>query len=123
MSRVRSVNTTPELKVRSMIHSLGYRFRLHYKKLPGKPDLAFPIRKKAIFVHGCFWHGHENCPKGRLPKSNLEIWELKIANNKARDQLAQSKIGELGWSTLAIWQCELKNVELVQRKIVDFLER
>lgn len=121
MSRIRGKNTSPEMKVRSLLHRLGYRYRLHYDKLPGKPDLAFPTRKKVIFVHGCFWHGHEGCSKGRLPKSNLEYWEPKIARNKERDEENTEKIKSGGWRVLTVWQCELKNVEFLQGRLVDFL--
>lgn len=122
MSRIRGKNTSPEMKVRSLVFRLGYRYRLHYEKLPSKPDLAFPIRKKVIFVHGCFWHGHEGCAKGRLPKSNLEFWQPKIAKNKARDLKSYSEIVSRGWQILTIWQCELKNTELLEKRIVEFLE-
>lgn len=121
MQSVKSVNTTPELAVRSLVHRLGYRFRLHYKKLPGKPDLAFPARNKVIFVHGCFWHGHENCAKGKLPKSNLEFWQPKILRNKERDAQRTKEIKSLGWKVLTVWQCELKKVKALQGKIVKFL--
>lgn len=122
MSRIRSKNTSPEMKIRSLVHRLGYRYRLHYEKLPGKPDMAFPVRKKVIFVNGCFWHGHEGCSKGKLPKSNLEFWEPKIAKNKKRDDETAEKITSSGWKMLTIWQCELKNKEYLEKRIVDFLE-
>jgi DNA mismatch endonuclease, patch repair protein len=121
MSRIRSKNTKPEMIVRSLIHRLGYRYRLHYEKLPGKPDLAFASRKKVIFVNGCFWHGHEKCPKGKLPKSNLDFWEPKIAKNKKRDEVKKNKIEDLGWRVLTIWQCEIKNLENIENKILNFL--
>jgi DNA mismatch endonuclease, patch repair protein len=121
MSRVRSTNTTPELIIRSLVHRLGYRFRLHDKKLPGRPDLAFPGRKKVLFVHGCFWHGHENCPKGKLPKSNLSVWRPKISKNRERDTRIAIEIAEKGWKSLTIWQCELKDIESVRKRIVQFL--
>jgi DNA mismatch endonuclease, patch repair protein len=123
MSRVRSTNTTPELKVRSLIHRLGYRFRLHDKKLPGKPDLAFPGRKKVIFVHGCFWHGHLGCTKGRLPKSNLATWRPKIARNRQRDEEQIKAIRALGWDALIVWQCELKDIEELISRITEFMGR
>lgn len=123
MSRIRSKNTSPEMKVRSLVYRLGYRYRLHYEKLPGKPDLAFQTRKKVIFVHGCFWHGHENCSKGKLPKSNLEFWEPKIARNKERDSENTREINLRGWQILPIWQCELKNIPILEAKIIRFLER
>jgi DNA mismatch endonuclease, patch repair protein len=122
MSRVRSTNTSTELVVRSLVHRLGYRFRLHYKKLPGKPDLAFPARRKVIFVHGCFWHGHEGCSKGKLPKSNLDTWDLKISTNRSRDKAQIGAVINLGWQTLVIWQCELKDTEQLKAKILHFLK-
>jgi len=121
MSRIRGKNTTPELIVRKLVYSMGYRYRLHYAKLPGKPDLVFPGRKKVIFVHGCFWHGHEGCPKGKLPKTKLDYWGPKLEENKQRDISKQDKLKELGWQILIIWQCELKNPEKLKSNIHDFL--
>jgi len=121
MKEVRSKNTSTELAVRKLIYSLGYRYRLHYKELPGKPDLTFIGRKKAIFIHGCFWHAHE-CPKGRPPKSNLAYWLPKLERNKARDIENINSLSSLGWKTLTIWQCEIKNEESLRKKILHFLE-
>ncbi len=120
MSRVKGRNTTPEVAVRSMIHRMGYRFRLHRADLPGKPDIVFGPRKKIVFVHGCFWHGHR-CGKGRLPKSNRRFWRNKIVTNRARDRRHIGDLGRLGWKVLVIWQCELKDPLAVRRRIVDFL--
>ncbi|MDH3032097.1 very short patch repair endonuclease [Methylobacterium fujisawaense] len=120
MQSVGQKNTKPELAVRKIAHALGYRFRLHRKDLPGRPDLVFPGRKKVVFVHGCFWHGH-GCPKGRLPKSRPEFWVPKIEGNKERDHRAEAKLAELGWETLTVWQCEAKNVEAVTAQLVEFL--
>jgi len=120
MSRIGSKNTTPELIVRSLVHRLGFRFRLHYKRLPGKPDLAFPGRKKVIFVHGCFWHGHEGCTKGRLPRSNLREWQTKIFKNRVRDKENLLQLKEDGWDALVIWQCELKDIETLIKRILIF---
>ena len=122
MSRIGSKDTTPEIRVRSLLHGLGYRYRLHYKRLPGKPDVAFPARKKVIFVHGCFWHGHKNCSKGRLPKSNLPVWEAKIRRNRERDNETMKALRRLGWKPLTIWQCELKNNDRLLKKVGRFLE-
>lgn len=121
MSRIGSKNTTPELAIRSLTHRLGYRFRLHYGKLPGKPDLAFPGKRKVIFVHGCFWHGHRGCSKGRLPKSNLNVWGPKIKKNRLRDRKNVEAIKSLGWDCLIVWQCELKETSLLVSKIDRFL--
>lgn len=120
MSRVGGRNTTPELLVRRMLHALGYRFRLHAKELPGRPDIVLRPRKLAIFVHGCFWHAHR-CPKGRLPKSNADYWTEKRLANKARDWRNVRQLRALGWRILVIWQCELKDELAVRRRIVDFL--
>jgi DNA mismatch endonuclease, patch repair protein len=122
MSRIRGKNTVPELKVRSLIHGLGYRFRLHSKTLPGKPDLVFPGRKKIIFVHGCFWHSHSGCPKGKPPKSNLDFWLNKLEANKRRDAQARRSLRSQGWQVLTVWQCQLKHMELLADRIVAFLE-
>src|SRR5687768_10946403 len=98
MQSVRQKDTAPEMRIRRALHARGYRFRLHSKELPGRPDIAFPARKKAVFVHGCFWHGH-GCPKGRLPSSRSEYWVPKAR--------AISALEALGWRTLTVWQCEL----------------
>lgn len=120
MSRVRGRNTTPERFVRRMLHALGYRFRLHAKELPGRPDIVLRPRKAAIFVHGCFWHAHR-CPKGRLPKSNADYWAEKRLANRARDRRNARQLRALGWRILVIWQCELKDELAARRRIVDFL--
>jgi DNA mismatch endonuclease, patch repair protein len=120
MSRVKSRDTMPERIVRSMLHAMGYRYRLQRKDLPGKPDIVFGPRKKAVFIHGCFWHGHR-CPKGRPPKSNEKFWRAKIETNRARDRRSIRKLKALGWEVLTIWQCELKGPLAVRKRIVDFL--
>jgi DNA mismatch endonuclease, patch repair protein len=121
MSRVKSRDTTPERAVRSMLHAMGYRFRLCRKDLPGKPDIVFGPRKKVVFIHGCFWHGHR-CRKGRLPKSNDAFWRNKIETNRARDKSSARKLRALGWEVLTIWQCQLRNPLAVRKRIVDFLD-
>lgn len=122
MSLVKSKNTKPEMFVRKLVHSMGYRYRLHDKKLPGRPDLVFSSRKKVIFVHGCFWHRHENCKLARLPKSRLEFWKPKLEANKERDQIVQESLRELGWQILVIWECQLRDIEILREKIIAFLE-
>ena len=122
MSRVRGKDTAPEMIVRKLVHSLGYRYRLHGQKLPGKPDLVFGPRKKVIFVHGCFWHGHEGCRKARLPKSRLEYWGPKIEENKQRDRKNLEELRTSGWSCLVLWQCELKDRKQLEERIVSFLD-
>jgi DNA mismatch endonuclease, patch repair protein len=121
MQAVKSKDTAPELLVRSLAHRMGYRFRLHRKDLPGKPDLVFPGRRKAIFVHGCFWHGHD-CPRGaRVPKSNREYWTKKIARNQERDQAARTALTGLGWKVTVLWECELSNATGIRHRLRKFL--
>lgn len=115
MRAVKSRDTGPEMIVRRAAHALGYRFRLHRKDLPGSPDIVFPARKKAIFVHGCFWHGHDCARGARQPKANAEYWTAKIARNKARDERVVDELAALGWETLTIWECELKTQGLSGR--------
>ena len=125
MSRVRNKDTKPELIIRKLVWSLGYRYRLHYKKLPGRPDLVFPSRKKAIFIHGCFWHQHaEGCRQYRMPRSKLDFWLPKLEGNKKRDALNQESLREMGWDYLVIWECQLKDrdKQLLESRVVDFLE-
>ncbi|MBA3939801.1 MAG: very short patch repair endonuclease [Sphingopyxis sp.] len=120
MARVRAKNTKPEIEVRSLLHKLGYRFRLHRKELPGKPDIVFKRRRKAIFVHGCFWHGH-GCRIGKLPKSNIQFWQDKIERNRARDAENRSELEKLGWSVDEVWQCELKDNQALTDRLQKFL--
>lgn len=122
MRLIRAKDTKPELAVRSALFALGYRYRLHYAKLPGKPDLAFPSRRKAIFIHGCFWHRHAGCKKTRLPKSRLEYWEAKFAANVTRDSKNQAALLALGWRFMVVWECELHDLERLTRRIVRFLD-
>jgi DNA mismatch endonuclease, patch repair protein len=121
MKQVKSKNTQPEIIVRSLLHRLGYRFRLHRKDLPGTPDIVFPSRHLAIFVHGCFWHGH-GCRIGQLPKSRLDYWEPKIAANKERDKRKKTDIIEKGWRVVVVWQCELADIETLTAKLRSFLD-
>ena len=121
MQAVKGKNTLPELVVRSLLHRLGFRFRLHRKDLPGTPDIVFPSRKVAIFVHGCFWHGH-GCRIGQPPKSRLDYWTPKIAANRVRDDRKQTALAAAGWRSLVVWQCELKDTEALARKLGMFLD-
>jgi len=107
MRAVKSGDTAPEMLVRSLAHRMGYRFRLHRKDLPGKPDLVFPRLRKAIFVHGCFWHGHDCARGARVPKANRDYWIRKIARNRERDMKHLEELSEAGWKSLVIWECEL----------------
>jgi DNA mismatch endonuclease (patch repair protein) len=122
MRAIRSRDTLPEIAVRSLVHKLGYRFRLHRQDLPGKPDLAFPARCKVIFVHGCFWHSHA-CKTGLIPKSNRDFWLPKLRRNKARDKENIDALKQLGWDALVIWQCELKDSRAVGIRVRRFLGR
>ena len=121
MSRIRSVDTEPERVVRRMLFGLGYRFRLHRRDLPGTPDIVFVSKRKAIFVHGCFWHGHARCARATPPSSNVRFWAEKIAKNKSRDQAAVSALKHIGWRVCVIWQCELRRSGVVQGKLRRFL--
>ncbi len=121
MRQIRSKGTKPELYVRSTVHKMGYRFRLHYKALPGSPDLTFPGRHKVIFVHGCFWHRHD-CAVGRkTPRCNQDYWEPKFRRNVARDALNQAGLRQLGWSSLVIWECEIGDDDILRQRIRQFL--
>ena len=120
MASVGTRNTGPEVALRKLLHRRGYRYRVNYQKLPGSPDLAFSSRRKAIFVHGCFWHGH-GCRWGRLPKSRVEYWEAKIIGNRTRDRRVTREIKKVGWQTLIVWQCELRTPSEALRKAVRFL--
>lgn len=116
MSRVGSKNTRPELAVRSFLHRRGFRYSLHSKNLPGKPDIVLRKYKTAIFVHGCFWHGHDdpNCKLARTPKSRVEFWTKKVRNNKERDEKAAIALKNLGWNVVIVWECELKNSRFLE---------
>ena len=120
MQAVRSKNTAPELLIRSITHRLGFRFRLHRKDLPGTPDIVFPSRKKVIFVHGCFWHGHD-CPRGALPSSNRDFWQSKITKNRTRDSHSEEQLEKEGWRVLTVWECETKDQEVLEERITRFL--
>ena len=122
MSRVRNKDTRPELFVRRLIHKAGFRYRLHVSKLPGRPDLVFPGRKKVVFVHGCFWHSHSGCQNARVPKSRADFWMSKLESNKERDERNMHALMDEGWDVLVIWECELRDPELLNR-IKDFLEQ
>jgi DNA mismatch endonuclease (patch repair protein) len=121
MARVRSKNTRPELRVRKLVFALGYRYRLHDRKLPGSPDLVFKLRKKVIFVHGCFWHRHARCALARLPKSRVDFWIPKLEGNKLRDQRNKRALARQGWKVLTIWECQLGDLERVSNRIGRFL--
>ncbi len=109
MSRIRGKDTKPEIVLRSLMHRAGFRYRLHDKKLPGKPDLVLPKHKTAIFVNGCYWHRHEGCPKATTPKTNTAFWTKKFEETVERDARKSSELIESGWHVVTVWECELEN--------------
>lgn len=121
MSRIKNRDTKPEMRVRSITHGMGYRYRLHRKDLPGRPDLVFPSRKKVIFVHGCFFHMHD-CRYGQVvPKTNAEFWAKKRRSNVERDARNITELKGGGWQVFTVWECETRNPELLPEKIAEFL--
>src|ERR1700733_10177497 len=125
MALIRGKDTKPELLVRRIAHSCGYRYRLHVARLPGMPDLVFPSRRKIIFIHGCFWHRHpaSGCPLARLPKSKLGFWVPKLAENRRRDLRNIAKLRREQWNVSILWECQLKDPAHIERRIRRFLER
>lgn len=121
MSAVRRNNTTPEMIVRRLLHSLGYRYRLHRKDLPGRPDVVFPGRKKVIFVHGCFWHRHPGCSKASSPKTRVEFWQDKFEQNIKRDERVEQALGNMGWKTLTVWECETHDEATLSKTLCGFM--
>ena len=124
MGRIRGRDTKPEMIVRRLVYKLGYRYRLHRKDLPGKPDIVLGKLRKVIFIHGCFWHRHSdpNCRLARLPKTRLEFWGPKLAANAERDARHEEALKQLGWDVMVVWECELWNSEQVENKLRQFLE-
>ena len=122
MRAVRGRDTKLERTVRHLVYGLGYRYRLHRKDLPGKPDLAFPGRMKAIFIHGCFWHAH-GCAMGQPPKSRLDYWIPKLGRNGERDTANVEELESMGWSVLTLWQCEIQDTDSLAESIEFFLDR
>jgi len=122
MSRIRSKNTSPERKVRSLLHQMGYRFRLHVNGLPGRPDIVFSKHNKVIFVHGCFWHLHEGCRDGTIPKTDQKKWKDKLQGNVRRDKLNVKELKKNGWKVLILWECEIeKYPSKVEQILQNFL--
>jgi len=121
MRAIRSKGMRPELAVRSLVHKMGYRYRLHKKDLPGRPDLVFPSRRKVIFVHGCFWHAHKHCKAAHLPKSNLEYWGPKLERNRTRDRENIEGLNAGGWESMVVWECEVKTQDELEKRLLDFL--
>lgn len=121
MSRVKGRDTKPEILVRSVIHRMGYRFRLHRRDLPGNPDIVLPRHGKVIFVHGCFWHGHVRCSRSKRPTTNRGFWNEKLDRNVERDARVQRELRSMGWKVLVVWQCETRKPEKLLEKLERFL--
>ena len=121
MRRVKGRSTTPELKVRKLLWSLGARYRLHRRDLPGAPDIVLAGRRLAIFVHGCFWHGHDCARGARVPKQNRDYWVAKVARNRARDLTSREALQALGWRVETLWECDLKDAAALDRRLADLL--
>lgn len=122
MGRIRNKDTGPEMTVRRLIFSMGFRYRLHVGRLPGRPDLVFPGRRKVIFIHGCFWHRHEGCPLARIPKSRIDFWTTKLTANSDRDKRNIAALRALGWEVLVLWECELADVARLRQRLTEFLD-
>lgn len=121
MALIRSKNTKPEMVVRRFLHGLGYRYRLHRKDLPGAPDLVFPARQTILFVHGCFWHGHDGCKIAHQPASRSAYWAEKFERNKARDLKNEEVLRQAGWNVLTIWECETKDLSVLEGRLTPYL--
>ena len=124
MGRIQNKDTKPEMRIRKIVHGMGYRYRLHKANLPGKPDLVFAGRRKVIFVHGCFWHRHPDpsCSLARLPKSKLDFWIPKLEANRQRDEANVRELEQAGWDVLTIWECQLRNEKELKSRIQVFLQ-
>jgi DNA mismatch endonuclease, patch repair protein len=123
MSHVKGRDTKPEVKVRRMLHGMGYRFRLHRKDLPGKPDILLPKYRAVVQVNGCFWHGHPGCRRSSRPTTNVEFWNRKIDGNIARDHATDDELRRLGWAVLVIWECETRDLDVLRKRLARFLGR
>lgn len=121
MAKVKSKDTKPEKRVRSLLHSMGFRFRLHIKCLPGCPDIVLPKYKTVIFVHGCFWHRHEGCKACRTPRTNVNFWGKKFQKTTERDKAVLAELERIGWTSIVIWECETRDLNLVERTIFEEL--
>ena len=121
MSRIRGRDTGPERTVRGLLTSMGYRYRLQYSRLPGRPDIAMPGRKRVLWIHGCFWHQHSGCRRATMPKTRPEFWRAKLEGNRARDERNKAMVESLGWSTFVLWECELQDIEDTRSRLSEFL--
>lgn len=121
MSRVKAVDTKPEIIVRSAVHRMGFRFRVHRRDIPGSPDIVLPRHAKVIFVHGCFWHGHRGCSRARRPTTNRRFWNKKLNSNIERDKRLKNQLRKMGWKILVVWECETKQPERLLKKLQGFL--
>ena len=122
MAQVKSKDTKPEMTVRRLLHGLGYRYRLHRRDLPGRPDLVFPSRNKVVFVNGCFWHGHSGCVRATVPATNREFWLAKLERNQARDSRNNVLLVDRGWEVMTVWECELRDLPNLADSLVSFLD-
>lgn len=122
MSRIKGKDTKPELIVRSLLHKMGYRFRLHEKDLPGRPDIVLPKYRTVIFVHGCFWHRHEGCKFAYTPKSRVDFWEKKFSDNAERDKKTSEELARAGWKIVIVWECQMKNIPATKKFLSEQLK-
>ncbi|MEX2149660.1 MAG: DNA mismatch endonuclease Vsr [Steroidobacteraceae bacterium] len=121
MSRISGSDTAPERAVRSLLHKLGYRFRLHSRSLPGRPDIVLPKYRTIVFVHGCYWHRHQRCPFAYVPKTRTQFWLKKFSANVARDRRVVRTLRSVGWQVVVVWECELRNPMYLSRRLVGVL--
>lgn len=121
MARVKPKDTKPEMAVRRLLHGLGYRYRLHRRDLPGRPDMSFPSRRKVVFVNGCFWHRHSGCSRATIPVTNREFWLAKFERNRIRDSRNNAQLINEGWDVMTVWECELKDLSDLADRLVSFL--
>jgi DNA mismatch endonuclease (patch repair protein) len=122
MSRIKGRDSGPEIHIRSLVHRMGYRFRVHRRDLPGNPDIVLPRHGKVIFVHGCFWHGHKGCHRSRRPTTNESFWHKKLDANIERDKRFRRALRRMGWKVLVVWECEIRKLEKLLRKLERFLD-
>lgn len=121
MSRIKSSDTRPEMRVRCLLHGLGYRYTLHRRELPGVPDLVFPSRRKIVFVHGCFWHQHKGCVDGRIPKTRVAYWKPKLLRNIERNRANISRLRRTGWKVMQVWECDTEDLAQLRPRLRKFL--